>query len=324
MKRVNDSISTREAFGDALVQMGEKYPDLIYLAADTLKSVGGTKMHAMYPKRALNVGIGEQNMALMGVGLASCGAKVVLAGYAVFSTLRMLEQVRTFICYPNLDIKIVAGLSGLSGGQEGVTHQGVEDIASLRSIPNLVIVSPADAASTEIITRKIIDYKGPVYMRLGRTPTEKVFDENYSFEIGKANVLLDEGADATVFVTGLVTGRVLAAAEQIKSRGYSVRVVEMPCIKPLDIEAVLKAARETNVVITVEDHQITGGLGSAVAEVLAESGTGVLTRIGVPDCFTESGNYEELLDKYGFSPGNIVDVVVQSINKKKGGPAWTL
>lgn len=224
MRGQRESLSTRDAFGKALAEKSEEYPNLVYLAADTLKSVGGTEMHCRYPNRALNIGISEQNMALMGAGLAASGAKVVLASYAVFSTLRILEQIRTFIAYPGLDVKIVAGLSGLSGGQEGVTHQGIEDIACLRSIPGLTIVAPADAASTMAITRTIIDYQGPVYMRLGRTPTEQIFETGYCFTMGKAN-LLQDGTGCTIIAAGLVMGRVLKAAELLQTAGYgSVRV----------------------------------------------------------------------------------------------------
>jgi transketolase len=176
MSVIFDPVSTRVAFGEALIKMADEYPELMYVAADTLKSVGGTPFHEKYPTRALNIGIAEQNMALMASGMASCGAKVFIASYAVFSSARICEQVRTFICYPNLDVKIVAGLGGLSGGQEGVTHQGIEDIGILRSIPNLVIVEAADAASTRVITEAITHHKGPVYLRLGRNASSSVQD----------------------------------------------------------------------------------------------------------------------------------------------------
>lgn len=317
MRGQRESLSTRDAFGKALAEKSEEYPNLVYLAADTLKSVGGTEMHCRYPNRALNIGISEQNMALMGAGLAASGAKVVLASYAVFSTLRILEQIRTFIAYPGLDVKIVAGLSGLSGGQEGVTHQGIEDIACLRSIPGLTIVAPADAASTMAITRTIIDYQGPVYMRLGRTPTEQIFETGYCFTMGKAN-LLQDGTGCTIIAAGLVMGRVLKAAELLQTAGYgSVRVLEMPCIHPIDRGAVLESIRKTKLLVTVEDHMVTGGLGSAVAEILAENGAGRLVRIGIPDCFAESGDYDELLDKYGLSPEAIVSTIIRAMENKK-------
>ncbi|MBN2860732.1 MAG: transketolase [Sphaerochaetaceae bacterium] len=310
-----DRVSTREAFGEALVKMADEYPNLMYVAADTLKSVGGTPLKNKYPSRALNIGIAEQNMALMASGMAASGAKVFAASYAVFSSARICEQIRTFICYPNLDVKIIAGLGGLSGGQEGVTHQGIEDIGILRSIPNLVIVEAADAASTRVITEAITHYTGPVYLRLGRTASPTVFDETYTFTIGKAN-LLQEGEMATIFTTGAAVSRAFQAEKLLRKEGYDVRVVEMPTIKPLDEEAVLSAARETGLIFTTEDHMITGGLGSAVAEVLSTQYPCKLVRIGIDDEFTQTGDHEELLDIYNLHPDHIVSVVKEHIKAK--------
>ncbi len=316
MSRVFDNISTRDAFGRALLRLAEKDETIMYVAADTLKSVGGTLLHDKYPKRAINVGISEQNMALMAAGMASCGAKVFAASYAVFASMRICEQIRTFICYPNLDVKIVAGLGGLTGGQEGVTHQGIEDIGVLRSIPNLVIVEAADAASTEAITEAIAEYEGPVYLRLGRNVSAKVFDEKYRFKIGKANVLKADGADAAVFAAGAAVVRAKEAWEILASRGYSVQLIEMPCIKPLDEETVIRAARETNLVISVEDHNIIGGLGTAISEVLSEKYPSRTVRIGIKDQFTESGDHEELLDKYNLHPDYIAGFIEKKIMEK--------
>lgn len=314
---VFDKESTRVAFGNALCRMADENPDIMYVAADTLKSVGGAQMHKKYPERAINVGIAEQNMALVGAGMAASGAKVFVASYATFASMRICEQIRTFICYPNLDVKIVAGLSGMSGGQEGVTHQGLEDVGVLRSIPNLVIVEPADAASTEVITEAITKYKGPVYMRIGRNASPKVFDkENYTFEIGKANHLVDKGDDAVIFTTGAAVFRALEAEKILAAEGYKVKVIEMPTIKPLDEKAVLDAAKATGLVFTTEDHNIIGGLGSAVAEVLSEKCPVRLERIGVRDQFTESADHEELLDKYCLLPQDIAERVIAGIKEK--------
>ena len=315
-RREPDKISTRDAFGNALLRMADKYEDLMYVAADTMKSVGGGPMHEKYPDRAINVGIAEQNMALMGAGMAASGAKVVVASYAVFSSMRIAEQIRTFMCYPGLDVKIVAGLGGMSGGEEGVTHQGTEDVGVLRSIPNLSIVEVADAASAEVITEAVIEYKGPVYLRLGRGACTKVFDDGYRFEMGKANVMEGGGRDAAILCTGLATARAKEAWEMLKERGYSVQLIEMPCIKPIDREAVVRAAKETGSVVTVEDHNIIGGLGSAVSEVLSEAYPTRLKRIGVDDEFTESADHEELMDKYNLSPEHIMNEVIRAINEK--------
>lgn len=316
MSRAFDDVSTRDAFGKALLRLAEKDKTIMYIAADTLKSVGGSPFHNKYPERAINVGISEQNMALMAAGMASCGAKVFIASYAVFASMRISEQIRTFICYPNLDVKIIAGLGGLSGGQEGVTHQGIEDIGVLRSIPNLVIVVAADAASTEVITEEIAAYNGPVYLRLGRYKSAKVFDENYRFKIGKANILKADGSDAAIFATGAAVARAKEACEKLTSQGRSVQLIEMPCIKPLDEEAVLRAAQETDLVITVEDHNVIGGLGTAIAEVLGEKRPTRVVRIGIQDQFTESGDHEELLDKYNLHPDHIACCIEDIIREK--------
>ena len=316
MSVVFDKDSTRVAFGNALLRMADQDDSIMYIAADTLKSVGGAPMQKKYPDRALNIGIAEQNMALMGAGMAASGAKVFIATYAAFASMRICEQVRTFICYPNLDVKIIAGLGGLSGGQEGVTHQGIEDVGVLRSIPNLVIVEPADAASTEVITEAITKYKGPVYMRIGRNASPKVFDSDSRFEIGKANVLCDRGNDAAIFTTGAAVYRALEAEKLLEAEGWHVKVIEMPCIKPLDEEAVLEAAKATRLVFTTEDHNIIGGLGSAVSEVLASRLPVKVIRIGIDDQFTESADHEELLDKYNLLPRDIADRVIEGIKNK--------
>lgn len=305
-----DKISTRDAFGNALLELARENPDIVYLAADALKSVGGGPMHAEFPERALNVGISEQNMALMAAGMASCGAKVFAATYATFASMRICEQVRTFIAYPGLDVKIVAGLGGLSGGIEGVTHQGIEDIAIMRAIPQMRVVAAADAASAEVITRAVAAYDGPVYLRLGRTPSPKVFDESYKFEFGKANILRGKGGDVTLLGYGATIGRCLAAADLLEARGLGCRVIETPSLKPFDSEAVLKAARETRLVVTVEDHNIIGGLASAVSETLTDGGVFAPTlKIGLNDCYAQSGECEELLDYYGMSPQGIAERV---------------
>lgn len=317
MSIVFDKISTREAFGNALVRMADEYPNLMYVAADTLKSVGGAQIKKKYPARAINVGIAEQNMALVGAGMAAAGAKAFVATYATFASMRICEQVRTFICYPNLDVKIVAGLGGLSGGQEGTTHQGIEDVGVLRSVANLVIVEPADAAATEVITEAITRYVGPVYMRLGRNASPTVFDKaTYKFEIGKANPLVDKGNDAVIFTTGAAVRRALDAETILAADGFNVKVIEMPTIKPIDEAAIIAAAQATGLVFTTEDHNIIGGLGSAVAEVLSEKCPTKLERIGIRDKFTESGEHEELMDKYCLKPADIAAHVKAGIQAK--------
>jgi len=311
-----DKVSTRVAFGDALLKQADKNEKIMYIAADTIKSVGGGPMQSKYPKRALNVGIAEQNMALMGAGMASCGAKVFIATYAVFAAMRIAEQVRTFICYPGLDVKIIAGLGGLSGGQEGVTHQGTEDIGSLRSIPGLVIVEAADAASVEPIVEAITEYDGPVYLRLGRDPLPAVFDSSYTFRIGKANIMKAGGKDAALITNGAAVARAVMAEKALREQGYDVQLIEMPCVKPIDREAIQNAAKETGLLVTVEDHNVIGGLGSAVSEVLTDTCPAKLLRLGIEDCYAESGDQDELLDKYGLSAVSIAEKAAKAIKSK--------
>lgn len=308
-----DKISTRDAFGNALLRMSQKYENIYAVSADTGKSMGYSPLEKEYPDKVVNVGIAEQNMALVAAGAASCGAKAIIATYAPFASMRILEQVRTFISYPNLDVKIASGLGGLSGNIEGVTHQGIEDISIMRSIPNMVVVVPADAASTEVITEKIIEYEGPVYLRLGRGPVAKVFDEDYSFEIGKANILKEDGNDVAIICNGAAVARVLEAQKIIEKEGYNARIIEMPCVKPIDKEAIIKAAKETKFIVTVEENNIVGGLGGAVCEVVCNECPTKVVRIGIDDIFTESAPHDELLDKYNLSPENIANIVIKNI-----------
>jgi transketolase len=304
-----DQISTREAFGNALLRIAEANPDVVAIGADTTKSMSMGRMGKKYPNRVFDIGIAEQNMMAAAAGLAATGLKVFAGSYAPFTCMRACEQVRTFIAYPNLDVKIVGGMGGLSGGIDGTTHQGLEDIGIMRTIPNMKILVPADAVATEVITVAMAREYGPVYLRLGKGPVRKVFDENYQFQIGKANVLSDDGNDAVVICNGAAVSRVLDARQILAKKGYKLKVIEMPCVKPLDTETVIQAAQATKAVITVEDHNIIGGLGSAVAETLIENCPVRMKRLGVADVFTESAPHDELLDKYGLAVENIVKTV---------------
>jgi len=304
-----DSISTRDAFGNALLRIAEADPMVAAIGADTTSSMGMKPMAEKYPERVFNCGIAEQNMTAIAAGMAATGFQVYAASYAPFSTLRAAEQVRTFIAYPNLDVKIIGGLGGLSGNIEGVTHQGLEDIAIMRAIPNMTVVVPADAASTEAITAELSKKKGPAYLRLGRGPVIKVFDGSYRFMIGKANVVKPDGDDVAVICNGAIVARVLETAKMLETQGYGVRVIEMPCVKPLDEEAVIHAAKSVRAVVTVEEHNVIGGLGGAVAETLCSRYPAPLLRIGVDDIFTESAPHGQLLDKYGFKPDHMAEKI---------------
>jgi transketolase len=304
-----DKISTRDAFGQTLLRIAEANPNVVAMGADTTKSMSMNIMEKEYPDRVFNIGIAEQNMMAAAAGMAATGMQVYAGSYAPFTCMRACEQVRTFIAYPNLDVKVIGGMGGLSGAVDGVTHQGLEDIGIMRTIPNMKILVPADAAATAVITAAIAQDHGPAYLRLGKGSVRKVFDEDYQFQMGKANVLGDDGNDAAVICNGVMVARVLEARKILAEKGYKLKVIEMPCVKPLDIETVIRAAQATGVVITVEDHNIIGGLGSAVAETLSENYPVKLKRMGVADVFTESALHDELLDKYGLSVANIVKTV---------------
>lgn len=316
MPVIMDKISTRDAFGIALVEKAREYPNLFAIGADTTKSMGFKPMMAEFPDRVINNGIAEQNMALIGAGIAASGGRAVIATYAPFASMRIAEQVRTFICYPNLDVKVISGLAGLSGNIEGVTHQGLEDVGIMRSIANMIVVVPADAASCTVISRAVLDYKGPAYLRIGRGPVEKVFDESYTFTLGKANLLDAAGTDVAVICNGCAVARTLRAKALWEQAGIRARILEMPTVKPIDREAILAAAADCGRIVTVEEHNVIGGLGSAVCEVVCEADTPCkVTRVGIDDIFTESGPHDQLLDKYNLSPEHIAEVVKSACGK---------
>jgi transketolase len=310
-----DKISTRDAFGQALLAVAKKNQDIVAIGADTSEQMKMDLMEKEFPERVFNVGIAEQNMMSVAAGMAATGMQVYAASYAPFTCMRACEQVRTFIAYPNLNVKVIGGMGGLSGAIEGVTHQGLEDIGIMRTFPNMKILVPADAAATEVITAAMAKDNGPAYLRLGKGPVRKVFDANYQFQMGKANVLFDDGNDATVICNGVMVSRVLEARQVLAEKGYKLKVIEMPCVKPFDSETVIQATEVTKIVITVEDHTIIGGLGSAVAETLSENCPVRLKRMGIADVFTESGPYDELLDKYGLAVDNIIKTVESMVKQ---------
>lgn len=311
-----DKISTRDAFGEALYEIILQDDNVFCIGADTTKNMGMGRIEREMPDKCYNVGICEQNAALVAAGIASCGAEAYVGTYSPFASMRMLEQVRTFCAYTNLNVKVVSGMSGLTGGPEGVTHQGSEDLSIIRSIPNMVVVAAADANSAKAITREIHKHKGPAYIRLGRTPAHTVFGEDYHFEIGKANILEGNGKDVTLIFVGQSAHKVIDAHHKLTEMGYSCDLIEMPCVKPIDKEAIIESAKRTKAVITVEDNNINGGLGSAVAEVLGENCPTLMKRIGLPDCFAESGEEDELMDKFGISVENICETAIALIKAK--------
>ncbi len=289
-----NAIATRDAFGHELLVMGEAYENLYVVDCDIGKSCKTVDFQTRFPAKHLNVGIAEQNAAGVAAGLATMGKVPFISTYAVFGSMRMLEQIRQEACYPNLNVKIACSHGGLTPANDGASHQCIEDMGILRTIPNMTVIMPADYWSA----RKLIDaayhYPGPVYLRFTRDPIPVIYQETDTFEIGRAREVL-AGTDATVIVNGDVLSLAMQAVTELKQEGISVRLIDMHTIKPLDKKAVLEAIHETGRIVTIEDHNIINGLGSAVAEVMAEEGKGRLKRMGVQDRFGESGPYELLM-----------------------------
>lgn len=307
--------NTRDAFGNAVHELAKEDPAIIGIGADTTNNIGLKGMSEEFPERVINVGIAEQNMMGMAAGLAATGYRVFGGSFAPFVAMRSLEQFRTFIAYPHLNVTMAGGMGGFSAGNEGVTHQSTEDMAIMRTIPGNVVVYPADTSATRAVVKALGKHDGPAYVRLGKVPFLKIFDESYQFEIGKATIL-EDGSDITLIGCGTTLTRCLQAKDVLEEDGISARVLDMSCIKPLDEEAVMKAAKETRAIVTVEESTILGALGSAVAEFLAEQCYVPFKRVGVKDVFGESGDHDELMDKYGLSVEDIVAAAKEVIAKK--------
>ena len=311
-------IATRAAYGKALAALGEAYPDLVVLDADLSGSTMTKDFAAKYPDRFFDMGIAEGNMAGVAAGLAACGKKPFINSFAMFSAGRAWEQVRNSIAYPGLNVKVIGSHGGLSVGEDGATHQCVEDYAIMRAIPGMLVLSPCDGPEMELAVKALLEYEGPAYMRLGRLAVESVTDTipGYSFEIGKGSVLKD-GSDVTVIATGMMVQCACEAAEALATEGVSVRVIDMHTIKPIDRELVLQAARETGCIVTSEEANIIGGLGSAVAEVVSEGCPVPVVRHGVADEFGRSGKAQAVLDAYKLNASGIAEKVRYALTLKK-------
>jgi len=308
-------ISTRDAYGHALVELGNKYPDMVVLDACVS---GGTRtawFKKAFPKRHFNCGIAEANMMCVAAGLASTGRPVFASAFAVFAAGRAYEQIRTSIGYTGLPVKIGATHAGVSIGSDGATHQCVEDIALMRSIPGMTVLSPADAVETEKAMEAVMKLHGPVYLRLSKMRSGVLYDDDYKFEIGIGDQLM-WGKDVTVISTGLMVEESMKAAEQLKNENISVRVVNMATIKPIDRKIIISAAVETGAIVTVEEHSVFGGLADAVAHVVNETIPVPLIRVGVDDMFGQSGSPDELLSFYGLCAENICVKVKEVIRLK--------
>ena len=309
-------LATREAYGEILKELGKKHQDIVVLDADLSKSTKTAVFAKAFPERFFNVGIAEQNLMGVGAGLAAAGKIPFVSTFAMFAAGRAFEQVRNSICYPKLNVKIAATHAGLTVGEDGASHQAIEDISLMRSIPNMTVIVPADAEETRKAITFAAEYHGPVYIRLGRMSVPDLFTADYKFEHGKAVQLVD-GKDATIMATGIMTAPAKVAAEMLGKEGISVRVLNFHTIKPIDKDAICKAAEDTGAIITCEEHSIIGGLGSAVAEVLVENNPVPMERVGVMDTFGESGTPEALLVKYHLTAEDIVLAVRKVISRKK-------
>lgn len=307
--------ATREAYGEALRELGGQNENIVVLDADLSGSTKTAMFKKEYPTRFFNAGIAEQSMIGTAAGLAAAGKTAFASTFAVFATGRAFEQIRNSVCYPKLNVKVAATHAGLTVGEDGATHQAIEDVAIMRALPNMTVLVPADAAEAKAVVRWAAEYNGPVYIRLGRSGVPDVFDETYEFKFGKA-VTLKEGTDVTLIGMGIMTSAALEAAEMLAEEGISATVLNMPTIKPIDEEAIAAAAKATGAIVTCEEHNIIGGLGSAVAEVLAEKAPARLVRVGVKDTFGESGKPADLLKKYGLTASDIAAAAKQAIANK--------
>ena len=311
-------MATRQAYGEALVELGGRDPSLVALDADVAKSISSDKFHKAFPDRAFNLGIAEQNMFGYAAGLAASGRVVFASTYAVFASMRACEQIRTFIAYPHLNVKIGASHGGLHTGMDGVTHQAIEDIGIMRSIPGITIISPADAVTAYKATLAAHGYPGPVYLRLTRNPVPPIYGAEQDYAIGKA-IALRQGKQVGLVAAGVMVGRALQAAEELARQGIDAAVLDMHTIRPLDREALVQVARVTGAVVAAEDHNINGGLCSAVCECLAEECPVPLERIGLRDVFGESGEPEVLMEAYGMSVSALVQAAKAVMERKVRG-----
>lgn len=313
---MSQKIATREAYGAALAQYGED-ARIVVLDADLSKSTKTDTFKKKYPERFLNMGIAEGNMMAVAAGLSTCGKVVFASTFAIFAAERACEQIRNSICYPKLNVKIGATHAGLSVGEDGASHQCIEDLAIMRAIPNMVVMSPADDLETRYAVKAAIEHDGPVYLRLGRLSVPVIYDESsYKFELGKG-VTVSDGSDVTIIATGLMVHEAVKAKELLAAEGISARLIDMHTIKPIDKDIIVKAAKETGAIVTAEEHNIVGGLGSAVAEVLVGNYPAPLKMVGVQDKFGKSGKPEELLKMYGLTAQNIAEKAKEAMKMKK-------
>lgn len=302
------SMATREAFGKALVELGSKKDNVVVLTADLSNSTRTSYFQKAFPDRFFEMGISEQDMMSTAAGFATCGRIPFTSSYAIFATGRAYEQIRNSIGYPRLNVKIAATHAGITVGEDGATHQSIEDISLMRVIPNMVVLNPSDAEETKQAIMAAAEYIGPVYIRLGRMNLPNIHDKNYRFELGKGEIIRD-GKDVAIIATGIMVSVALEAADKLIGEGIKATVVNIHTIKPIDKEIIVKVAKQTGKVITVEEHSIIGGLGSAVCEVLSEENPVKVKRLGINDVFGQSGTPVELLKAYNLTYKNIINAI---------------
>jgi len=313
---IGQKVATREAYGDALAEFGAD-ENIVVLDADLSKSTKTANFKKVYPERFINCGIAEANMVSVAAGLATTGKTVFASSFAMFAAGRAFEQVRNSVGYPHLNVKIGATHAGITVGEDGATHQCNEDISVMRTIPGMVVINPGDAVEARAAVYAAIHYNGPVYLRFGRLAVPVVNDEeNFEFEIGKG-MQLREGKDVTIVSTGICTAEAIKAAEALEKEGISAAIVNIHTIKPIDKEILKKAAEKTGCIVTAEEHNVIGGLGSAVCEALAEACPVPVLRVGINDCFGKSGKAGDLIDEFGISSRFIVEKAKLAIAMKK-------
>lgn len=314
---MNRMISNREVYGRELIALGEKNPDVVVLDADLARSTNTYLFGERFPERYLNMGVAEANMMGVAAGLAASGKIPYASTFCIFASMRAGEQVRNSIAYPRLNVKIVATNAGIEIGADGVTHQAIEDIAVMRAVPNMTVVAPSDPVATAKVVHAVADFFGPVYIRLGRQPTPILYGDDLKLELGKA-ITVREGLDVTLVAVGNMVCRALEAAKILAEEEVAARVLDMHTIKPIDIAALAKAARETGCIVTVEDHSVLGGLGGAVAEVVSSEDPVPVVRLGLQDTFAQSGEPDQLLEFYGLTAQHIAAAARHAMKRRVG------
>ena len=300
--------ATRQSYGEALAELGRENKDVVVLDADL---AGATKTNIFakeFPERFFDMGIAEQDMMATAAGFATCNKIPFASTFAVFATGRVYDQIRNSICYPNLNVKICATHAGITVGEDGATHQMLEDINLMRGLPNMTVISPSDDTQSKWAVKEAAKIKGPVYIRFGRAATPVIYDESTKFELGKA-IQFGEGKRATIFATGMMVAEALKAKEELEKEGINIRVIDIHTIKPIDKEIIIKSAKETEKLISIEEHSVIGGLGTAISEVLTDKYPAKLIRMGMKDCFGKSGNAQALLKYFGLTSKEIIEEV---------------